>query len=97
MRQREPDRQCSTCKTPTVRSSRPRGGIEQLLYVLGASIFRCHACADRNLYFVGLRIPANEVRRDHGMELALSAIVTGIVICLTIAFLVLRKFHRLPF
>jgi hypothetical protein len=92
----ESERKCPSCSAPTFHRSQPRGGVEQLLFVLGATISRCHACSVRNLYFAGLEIPAKE-RRDRSAEIALFSIVAGILTCMTIAFLVLRKFHRLPF
>lgn len=97
MRRRDFENKCPNCSAPSVHKSRPRGATEQLLFVLGASIFRCHTCEDRNLYFAGLEVSANENTRDRSAGIVLFSIVAGIVACMTIAFLILRKFHRLPF
>lgn len=90
-------RVCPKCSAPTFKPSRPHGGVEQILFVLGANILRCHACADRNLYFLGLEFRARDRTRDADLEWVVRAIVGGILTCAMIAFWVLRRFHRLPF
>ena len=87
---------CRKCGAANLRPSRPRGWLEPLLFVLGANLVRCHACADRNLCFAGLQIPARDEEGD-GFGLVILAILGGMGTCAGIAFLVLRHFHRLPF
>ena len=90
-------RVCPRCSAPAFRPSRPHGGMEQILYILGANIFRCHACSDRNLYFFGLEFPAREQPGGVELEWVVVPILGGIMTCAVIALWVLRKFHRLPF
>ncbi len=87
---------CPKCGAANLRPSRPRGFFEPVLFVLGANLIRCHACADRNLCFAGFHIPARHEQGD-GFTAVMLAILGGVGACAGIAFWVLRRFHRLPF
>lgn len=88
---------CRKCESPLVRAQ-VRGGRESLAFALGSDIWRCLSCESRFIYFRQLSMTGyTDRRRFSNIAIGWLAILAGLVICLGIAALILRRFHRWPF
>jgi len=92
------ERHCPKCNSPFTFPSSRRGLLEDLCFVLGGEIRRCHSCDVRHAYLGALVLEAAKTQGDNrGMQIVTAAIVGGTIACLVIAVWLLRRFHRWPF
>jgi hypothetical protein len=96
MGKQDSERRCPKCSASKFIGSRPRGAVEQCLFVLGADIFRCHACFHRSAYVGTFAIPADEKEVDRTGWMIAFALAGGIAVCAAIALWTLHHFHRWP-
>lgn len=93
-------RRCPACHSDLVLNSRPQGTLQDLYVVLGGDLCRCQNCEARHA-FVGpfvLRLGQSYPVKDvTNFWLVAVAIFLGLGVCLAVALLILRSFHRLPF
>ena len=95
-------RRCPACNSDLVLNARSRGTLQDLCVVLGGELCRCQNCEARHA-FLGpftLRLVQSYSVDNHdetNFRIVVSAIFGGIAVCLTVAFMILRRFHRLPF
>ena len=84
-------------------SARSRTALENLYFVLGGELCRCQNCESRQAYLgrfvlpLSKPTPVRDANDPRNFQLATIAIFGGIVACLVIALLTLRRFHRWPF
>lgn len=88
--------QCTPCLPEAAVRSKPRGWLENTLYVWGADIRRCLKCNARTAFFWGREISLvdPEIRRTRGLP-AWIAIAFGIFSVAGVAVWILWRFHRL--
>ena len=93
-------RRCPACHSDLILNSRSQGTLQDLYVVLGGDLCRCQSCEARHA-FVGpfvLRLrqsyPVNEAAN---FWLVGVAIFLGSAVCLAVALVILRRFHRFPF
>jgi hypothetical protein len=79
-----------------VRSS-IRGARENVLFVLGAAMYRCELCEMRYAYFRKLAFPLRRNTDDATAKIIAFALSGGVLVCFAIALWTLRRFHRWPF
>jgi hypothetical protein len=98
-----PARRCPACHSDLVLSSRSRGMLEDFYFIVGGELCRCQNCEARHAFFrrftlpLGKTDPVMNTNDATNLWLITGAIVGGIVACLVIAILTLRRFHRWPF
>lgn len=91
-------RQCPACHAPAVITSGVYGVWEDILFVLGASLYRCQNCELRYAHLrhwtISLRDPRNDDKTPYVVAIA---IVGGLMACFAVALWTLRRAHRWPF
>jgi succinate dehydrogenase/fumarate reductase-like Fe-S protein len=70
--------------------------------VLGSELRRCQNCEARHAFLgpFALRLGPSYPVDNHdetNFRIVATAIFVGIAVCLTVAFMILRRFHSLPF
>jgi hypothetical protein len=88
---------CPNCPEVRVKMSTVKGLKEEILYIFGASFFRCHQCEARYAKFFGRLFHVKESKPITKEQAVFLAISVGAVICLGIALYVQRLAHRWPF
>ena len=81
--------------------SRTRSVREELALVLGSDIVRCASCGRRFVCFLRFSIPTSNYdgysKTGDSFRVVWFSIFAGLLFCVTLAFLTLRRFHRWPF
>ena len=93
-------RRCPACRSDLVLNSRARGVVQDLYVVLGGELCRCQNCEARHVFLGPFALRLGQtypVQDETNFWLVAVAIFVGIAVCLMVAFLILRRFHRLPF
>jgi hypothetical protein len=91
---------CPSCQSDLILSSRPRGALQEVGVIIGGNLCRCQNCEARHIFLGPFAFRLSEhYHGNDGVNFGLvgTAIVGGITICLMVAFLILRRFHRFPF
>ncbi|MEQ1948545.1 MAG: hypothetical protein ABL995_15245 [Bryobacteraceae bacterium] len=71
--------------------------MENLVFLAGASVFRCSSCQVRQAEWANLRWQLGTDETDQSFLWVFAALGSGIIFCLAIALLMLRRAHRWPF
>src|SRR5258708_442209 len=93
-------RRCPACQSDLVLNTRSRGTLQDLYIVLGGELCRCQNCEARHALLGPFALRLGQpygVNDETNFWLVGIAIFVGITVCLMVAFLILRKFNRLPF
>ena len=95
-------RPCPACNSDLVLNARSRGTLQDLCVVLGSELRRCQNCEARHAFLgpFALRLGQSYPVDNHdetNFRIVATAIFVGIAVCLTVAFMILRRFHSLPF
>lgn len=90
-------RKCPHCRAEALLSSGVYGLREQILFLLGASHFRCRKCQTRHAQLGSLAIRLSDPRKDKTSYAPVVAIVSGLIAYLAIVLCELRRAHRWPF
>ena|SRR5271154_3919013 len=91
---------CPACQTELILKSRPRGILQEVGVMIGGDLCRCQSCEARHISWGPFALRLSEPYHGNdgvNFQLVGGAILAGIVACLTVAFVILRRFHRLPF
>jgi DNA-directed RNA polymerase subunit RPC12/RpoP len=88
---------CPKCRAKSLLASRVRDMREDLLYLVGASMYRCRKCEARFARVRDRMLPLDGLRRDKTHYWAIAAIAGGFITVFAIALYVLRVTHRWPF
>lgn len=70
---------------------------EQVLFVLGGSLYRCQNCEIRHARLHKWTISLGDPREDNMPYVVAAAIFGGLVACVAVAIWTLRHAHRWPF
>jgi hypothetical protein len=89
-----PRRVCKKCGSAVLFRSHTRSTYENLLYVLGASVQRCHTCQARWAYFSRRSLPLKRVHNTARETKAAFAIVVATLVCLLVALFMFGRYHR---
>jgi hypothetical protein len=91
---------CARCGSDRLHHSHRRGPIEQILYIFGTQIRRCHACRLRQAWFqfgwttpISIRL-ADDSKR-HGWSGA-ALLCGGFVVCVGFLWWMITRFSALP-
>jgi len=93
---------CPACNSDLVLHARSRGALQDLCFVLGGEFCRCQNCEVRHAFLgpftfrLGQSYPVDN-HDETNFRIVASAICVGIAVCSTVAFMILRRFHSLPF
>jgi hypothetical protein len=93
-------RRCPTCHSDLILKSRSQGTLQDLYVVLGGELCRCRNCEARHAFVgpfvlrLGQSYPVKDTTNFWWVGVA---IFLGIAVCLAVAVLILRRFHRFPF
>lgn len=88
---------CPQCRQTRLNVSTVKGLKEEVLFIFGASFYRCFRCEARftrvGRHFLHLK-EAKEIKKEH---LVFAAITIGSLLCIGVALYVQRMAHRWPF
>jgi hypothetical protein len=95
-------RRCPSCHSNLVLNARSRGTLQDLCVVLGGELRRCQNCEARHAFLgpFALRLGQSHLVGNHdetNFRIVAIAIFVGVAFCSTVAFMILRRFHHLPF
>lgn len=93
-------RRCPACQSDLILNSRSQGILQDLYVVLDGDLCRCQSCEARHAFvgpFVLWLAQSYPLNDDTNFWLVAVAIFLGIAVCLAVALLILRRFHRFPF
>jgi hypothetical protein len=88
---------CPKCSLGLLQRASARGQKENMLFLLGAGIIRCSSCEIRQAVWKGFRMPLSTDETDNAYLLTFASVGGGLLFCLAIALLMLRRAHRWPF
>jgi hypothetical protein len=89
---REPPKSCPRCRADRVHRSHRRAALDHLLYALGAEIRRCSSCRFRHAAFATFSVPLREPPAEEGLWTRILVMGSGFVVCLLVAWWVIRRF-----
>lgn len=90
-------RKCPHCRADALLTSSVYGLREQILFLLGASHYRCRRCQARHARLGSVTIRLGDPTKDKTTYVAAAAIVGGLITCLAVVLWALRRAHRWPF
>ena len=89
--------ECPRCGCASVFTSNLYGVHEEILFVLGASIYRCHGCDARYAQLGRWTLNLGDSTVDRTPYWVAAAITSGVLMLVAIALWALRRNHRWPF
>ncbi|HEV2199374.1 MAG TPA: hypothetical protein VGR73_06115 [Bryobacteraceae bacterium] len=89
--------ECPKCGAEALLASGLYGVREQVLFVLGASVYRCHSCEARCAHLSRWTLSLGDPTEDHAPYWVAAAITGGALAVAAIALWALRRNHRWPF
>jgi len=88
---------CPKCGAEALLASSLYSVREQILFVLGASVYRCHSCDARYAQLSRWTLSLGDPTEDHTPYWVMAAIAGGLLAVAGIALWALRRNHRWPF
>ncbi len=88
---------CPKCCEGRLNISTVKGPIEEVLFILGSSFYRCYRCEVRFAKVAGRMIHLKETQGIEKEHIVFAAITVGALLCLGVALYVQRLAHRWPF
>jgi hypothetical protein len=89
--------ECPKCGAGSLVTSSLYGVREQVLFVLGAFVYRCHSCDARYAQLGRWTLPLGDPTKDRTHYWIAAAIASGLLVVVAIALWALRRNHRWPF
>ena len=95
MKPPEPLKLCPHCQSQRVHRSHRRGGLDRLLFALGAEIRRCRDCRFRHACFSWFSIPLEDPRSAAPRWTNIAVMASGFAVCLLLVLWMIRRFTEL--
>lgn len=89
--------ECRRCGSESLFTSNFYGVHEEVLFVLGASVYRCHNCDARYAQLGAWTLNLGDSTVDRTPYWVATAITGGVLMLVAIALWALRRNHRWPF